>query len=199
MTSYKGSLLALLMIISAILIAGALDKKEADKPADTYTQTESAQPVEVSTESIVEQESLIDTPTYYKEPVIIENKELLARVVFAEAGNQPYIGKLMVAATIKNRSEQWGLTPTEVVQAEGQYAKPYNIANIKTDLQRQQYTDSIKAVEEVFSNNNTYDCVMYFCNPKISNKASLRWFEDNLELVCIEGDHNFYKNKGGGR
>lgn len=194
MTSYKGSLLALLMIISAILIAGALDKKEADKPADTYTQTESAQPVEVSTESIVEQESLIDTPTYYKEPVIIENKELLARVVFAEAGNQPYIGKLMVAATIKNRSEQWGLTPTDVVQAEGQYAKPYNIANIKTDLQQKQYNDSIKAVEEVFSNNNTYDCVMYFCNPKISNKKSLSWMQSKQYVVTV-GEHYFYKER----
>lgn len=145
----------------------------------------------------VKAECIIGEPACCEEKIVIENIELLARVVFAESGNQSYKGKILVAATIKNRSEQWNITPTEAVTAKDQYAKPYDIAKIKTNIEKQQHADCIKAITEVFNSNNTYDDVLYFCNPKLSNEQSLKWFNDNLVLVTVEGDHYFYKSKEG--
>ena len=126
-----------------------------------------------------------------RQEIIVENKELIIRVVFAEAGNQPYVGKLLVAATIKNRSEQWGLSPTDVVTATGQYAAPYSSSTF-TETQQKQYDDCKQAVEEVFNNYSTYDDVLYFCNPKISNSDSLKWMQTKQYVVTV-ADHTFYK------
>jgi spore germination cell wall hydrolase CwlJ-like protein len=60
------------------------------------------------------------------EPVEEVDIELIQRVVAAEARGESLQGQMAVAQTILDRSELWGMTPTEVVLQEGQYADPYN-------------------------------------------------------------------------
>lgn len=48
-------------------------------------------------------------------------RDLIERVVMAEAGNQPYNGMMAVAQTVRDRAVLWGKTPTEVVTQQGQY------------------------------------------------------------------------------
>lgn len=54
-----------------------------------------------------------------------EERELIERVTAAEARGEDLQGMMAVAQTILDRSELWNMTPTEVVQAPGQYADPY--------------------------------------------------------------------------
>lgn len=49
------------------------------------------------------------------------NVELLARVCMSEAGNEPFLGKVAVVATVLNRCDNWGLTTEEVVYSPNQY------------------------------------------------------------------------------
>lgn len=55
-----------------------------------------------------------------------EERDLVCRVVAAEARGEDLQGQMAVAQTIRDRSTAWDMTPTEVVQAPGQYAKPFN-------------------------------------------------------------------------
>ncbi len=130
-------------------------------------------------------------PPEYKQEIIVEDKEFIIRAVFAESANQPYVGKLLVAATIRNRSEQWGMSTTDVVTATGQYAKPYSSSTF-TKAQQKQYDECKQAVEEVFNNYSTYDDVIYFINPKICNKSALQWMKTKQYVVTV-ADHIFYK------
>ena len=49
------------------------------------------------------------------------NIELLARVCMSEAGNEPFLGKVAVVATVLNRCDNWGQTTEEIVYAPNQY------------------------------------------------------------------------------
>lgn len=80
-------------------------------------------------EPVVEAErEIIDLPWEFA-PVEIEeepeltryNIELLARVCMSEAGNEPFLGKVAVVATVLNRCDKWGMTTEQVVYAPHQY------------------------------------------------------------------------------
>ena len=190
MTSYKGSIVVLIICIVCCLFIGIFDKNHQELETDTYTQITTTQP---PTTSIVDSVENIEEPEIFI-PVEID---LLSRVVFSEAGNQPYYGKVLVAATIKNRCKTCNYnTLYEVVTQKGQYATPRELSTITTPQELKQLEECRQAVIEVFNSDDTYGDIEYFCNPKICEKVSLKWFEYNLELVCVEGDHYFYKNKG---
>lgn len=54
-----------------------------------------------------------------------EDRLLMAQVVQAEAGTEPFVGKVAVAATILNRAELRGMTIADVVYEKNQYASPW--------------------------------------------------------------------------
>ena len=54
-----------------------------------------------------------------------EDRDLVERVVAAEARGAEYEGMLAVAQVIRERAESWGLSAREVVTAKGQFAAPY--------------------------------------------------------------------------
>lgn len=54
-----------------------------------------------------------------------QERELIERVVAAEARGEGIIGMEAVAQTILDRAELWNMTVTDVVTAAGQYADPY--------------------------------------------------------------------------
>lgn len=55
-----------------------------------------------------------------------EELELVCRVVAGEARGESFEGQQAVAQVIRDRSNEWGLTPSEVVLAPAQFAAPYN-------------------------------------------------------------------------
>ena len=68
-------------------------------------------------------------PTYWwgvtKHTLTDDERELVERVVMAEAGGESLECMLGVAQTIRERAEHWGMDVDEVVLAKSQYAKPY--------------------------------------------------------------------------
>ena len=191
----KGFIILLFVVFIIIAICfgirgSGVNTKVALKTSSAKSSKASSKKDKLVTETITV-DPIVGAPPEQRQEIIVENKELIIRVVFAEAGNQPYVGKLLVAATIKNRSEQWGLSPVDVVTATGQYAKPYSSSTF-TEAQQKQYDDCKQAVEEVFNNYSTYDDVLYFCNPKISNPDSLKWMQTKQYVVTV-ADHTFYK------
>jgi len=54
-----------------------------------------------------------------------EERDLIERVVAAEARGETLKGQMAVANVIKDRAELWNMTPEEVVTAKGQFAEPF--------------------------------------------------------------------------
>jgi hypothetical protein len=94
----------------------------------------------LNTVQMVNQEEKIDVSEDLT-PLTPEERELVQRVVSAEARGEDLQAQMAVVQTILDRSELWGMTVTEVVTAEGQFAKPY----------QGEISDSVKlAVANVF-------------------------------------------------
>lgn len=54
-----------------------------------------------------------------------EERDLVERIVASEARGEPIEGIMAVAQVIRDRSQLWGMTVTDVVLAPGQFADPY--------------------------------------------------------------------------
>ena len=54
-----------------------------------------------------------------------EERDLVERIVASEAMGEPIEGMMAVAQVIRDRSQLWGMTVTEVCLAPGQFAAPY--------------------------------------------------------------------------
>lgn len=54
-----------------------------------------------------------------------DDRLLIAKVVQAEAGTEPFVGQVAVASTILNRAELREMSIEDVVYEENQYAKPW--------------------------------------------------------------------------
>lgn len=54
-----------------------------------------------------------------------EERDLVERIVASEARGEPIEGMMAVAQVIRDRSQLWGMTVTEVCLAPGQFAAPY--------------------------------------------------------------------------
>ena len=54
-----------------------------------------------------------------------EERDLVERIVASEARGEPIEGIMAVAQCIRDRSQLWGMTVTEVCLAPGQFAAPY--------------------------------------------------------------------------
>ena len=81
-------------------------------------------------EPIVRGEVIIEeTVVLEQEAPLISDDELMAKVVMAEAGCEPLIGKVAVAATILNRADKWDMTIYEVLTQPHQYASPAYIVD----------------------------------------------------------------------
>lgn len=100
-----------------------------------------------------EVEILTDEVVMEQEAPLISEDELIAKVVMAEAGTEPFVGQVAVAATILNRAEQWDMTVYEVLTQPNQYASP---AYIVTE-------ECYKAVEFARANRDLFpEDMMYF-------------------------------------
>lgn len=70
-------------------------------------------------------------------------RDLIERVVAAEARGESYEGMIAVAQTIKDRGDCWNLSYTDVVMAPAQYADPYQ-GEVSAEVKQ--------AVADVFDN-----------------------------------------------
>lgn len=129
-------------------------------------------------------------PTLYNEEIDVsdQDKELMARLVSAEAKGEPYEGKVAVAEVIINRveHEEFPDSVKEVVyeQVSGTYAfSPVQNGEINKPADE----ESIEAVEEAIKDTENDTEALYFYNPDI---ATDNWILTRQVTETI-GNHRF--------
>ena len=109
----------------------------------------------------------------------------LARLVFAEAGNQPFAGMVGVANVVLNRvkSSRFPNDVHSVIYASGQF-DPVASGSINNTASE----DACLAAHFAIEGYDTVYDSLFFQNPSASGQS---W--SNLTYVCTIGDHVFYK------
>lgn len=107
-------------------------------------------------------------------------RNLVERVVAAEARGESLLGQMAVAQVIKDRSELWGKSITETVTAKGQFAAPYYGEIPEVTKQ---------AVWEIFDNQNraVEGPITHFYNPALCSPS---WAASKTVMAQI-GNHVF--------
>ena len=113
------------------------------------------------------------------------NRELLARIIQAEAGNQPFEGMVAVGNVVMNRvnSDRFPDTVYDVVYQSGQFDPVYNgsINNVPSD-------DAVLASYLCLDGMNTAGDALFFQNPSASSVIF-----SGLSYITTIGDHVFYR------
>lgn len=110
-----------------------------------------------------------------------EDRDLVERIVMAEAGAEPYPGIVAVAQVILDQSREWSISIRETCTVPGRFAEPY--AGDVSDLVR-------TAVHEVFDLGVrvTDEPITHFHNPTVDP-----YWAHTLTFVTRIGDHLFYR------
>lgn len=132
-------------------------------------------------------------------PLLIteEDKEVLLRIVEAEATCEDIKGRMLVANVILNRvvSEKFPDSITEVVfQNNG---VTYQFAPIK-DGRFWSVTvseETREAVERVLTGEDYSQGAMYFAARRLANQKAMRWFDTSLKYLFRYGVHEFFTDK----
>ena len=147
--------------------------------------------------SLMQANHTTNSKLYAGQNIVIPNstvsaadKELMARLVHAEAGGEPYAGKVAVATVILNRLKSPNFPNTikgVVYQVEsGHYAfTPVQDGRIKLPAD----ADSRRAVNEAIAYSGKGQGSLYFYNPKT---AKSKWIFSRHVTVTI-GHHRFAK------
>ncbi|MEE6133524.1 cell wall hydrolase [Priestia flexa] len=118
-------------------------------------------------------------------------KDLLARLVEAEAKGEPYQGKVAVATVVMNRvsSPEFPNSITEVINqplANGGYEfSPVGNGTINQPAS----DESRRAVEEALANPDHQNPALFFYNPQIATNS---WLETK-QVTAVIGNHVFAK------
>lgn len=168
----------LILLIVWIGVAGNTEK-ESQRPAPQQEQViiETNPTVTTTTTTTAKPTETTKGPYY---PLTDWERDLVERVVMAEAGGEPYLGQKAVAQCILNASLLQRTTPAKVV------------TTLRYTKARPDPTESVKqAVSAVFDDGATvFDRdVVYFYAPKL---ATSTWHESQVYVVTI-GCHRFFK------
>lgn len=114
-----------------------------------------------------------------------EDEKLLARIINAEAGNQPYDGKLAVGNVIMNRvkSPQFPNSIKEVIYQSKQFSSVSN-----GSINKEPNVESIQAAKDVINGKKILnDDVLFFYEPNIATDSWIR----TRKVVTKIGQHVF--------
>lgn len=118
------------------------------------------------------------TPRY---ALTVSERDIVERVVMAEAGGEGYDGQRLVAQCILNTAEAMDLRPDAVVLAPNQYASPAAEAS-------QEVKDAVSAVFDA-GDMATDEPIRWFYAPRYVYSA---WHESKT-FVLEHGGHRFFK------
>lgn len=129
--------LALTILVAALLGAILAEvsfaewekRKDEDRQAMAEYVRSIQQPILYQREEEFGDEVIYEDLIVFAELTETDRDDLIAKTVEAEAGIEPFIGKVAVAATILNRMELRGMTAEEVIYERNQYATPKSEAS----------------------------------------------------------------------
>ncbi len=115
---------------------------------------------------------------------INDEVDLLARLIYSEAGNQPYMGKVAVGNVVLYRSRENNESIESVIYSKNQFD------GINTDsFNKEPNEESKKAALEVLNGGQAIKEGYYFAN---LNLCSPNWAK-NRTFICRIGDHWFFR------
>lgn len=164
---------ALILLILSLLFPPKEEPSEPD-PAPTAEEY-AAVPVYSAPVEVIEPE-----PEPYF-PITDEERDIVERVVMAEAKGEDFDGMRLVAQCILTTAECYDMRPDDVVLVPGQYANPEDTAS-----------EEVKAaVSAVFDNGDfvTEEPIRFFYAPAYGES---QWHE-SLAFVLEHGGHRFFK------
>jgi len=122
-----------------------------------------------------------------------EDKDLMARLVKAEAQGEPYAGKVAVATVVLNRLDHADFPNTihDVIYETYENKKYYAFSPVENgEIKKPADKDSIKAVEEAIDFRGKGKGSLFFYNTKTSTS---RWIEENRTVTITIANHTFAK------
>jgi hypothetical protein len=122
----------------------------------------------------------------------IEDRELdlLARLITAEAGQEPYEGQVAVGAVVLNRIKSGNFPQTirEVIYQSGQFSSLPKLDKLEAS------TEALRAAREAIAGVDPSLSALYFYNPELCKPEGLRFFNSpNLQVTVKIGNHVFLK------
>ena len=118
-----------------------------------------------------------------------DEKELLYRVVQAEAGNQGENGIRMVVDVIRNRMIQNNAALASVLLSPGQFQCVTNGSYLSVNV-----PESTKiCVDQALVSEDITGGATYYMNPVLADPSNVNWFRTDLVYINTYKDHEFYK------
>ena len=169
---------AAVVVALVVLFLAVQDKAQAAEVAPVKEAAVQYDPPPTPMPEVDVSEMESATPRY---ALTVSERDIVERVVMAEAGGEGFDGQRLVAQCILNTAEAMDLRPDEVVLAPNQYASPAKEAS-------QEVEDAVSAV---FDDGNmvTGEPIRWFYAPKYVYSA---WHESK-EFVLEHGGHRFFK------
>ncbi len=128
--------------------------------------------------------------TYYSDNFGNEDVFWLARIIHAEAANQPLAGQIGVGNVVFNRvaSEAYPDSVYDVIfdREHSIQFEPVMNGTVYSEPDEQ----SVIAAYLCFEGYNTVGDCMYFVNPRLADDS---WFRSSLSFYATIGDHDFYE------
>lgn len=123
------------------------------------------------------------------------DKQILYRIVEAEAGGEDRIGKILVANVILNRIRSEGFPDTveEVVYQQNDGVTQFSPIADGSFYRVVPGEDTMDAVNAALLGEDYSNGALYFAARQYADSDKMKWFDDNLEPVVEHGGHEFFK------
>lgn len=123
-----------------------------------------------------------------------QDKNVLLRIVEAEAGCEDDEGKLLVANVVLNRVENSAFPPTvtEVVYQKEHGVSQFSPAGNGRIDQVKVSEETKVAVERALEGEDISMGALYFMAQNVVAKEKMAWFENHLNKLFVHGGHTFY-------
>ena len=110
-----------------------------------------------------------------------EDREVLLRIVEAEAGSEDEDGRLLVANVVLNRVAS-DLFPDTVPDVVFQRGKGVKVSET-----------TVSAVERALKGEDISQGALYFASRRYASDSNMRWFDEKLTFLFQHGGHEFFK------
>lgn len=131
-----------------------------------------------------------------------EDYDLFARLVWAEAGGEGFLGQVAVANVVLNRvASELEYMPDSIREVIEQKStkngvttyqfSPMGDGRINQDLTVAEMNTARTAVYHALTHGDITEGALYFWNPKTSDEKAGNWMQNNLHILGDIGNHRF--------
>lgn len=178
--------------VTTTTTTAATTRTEASETTTATTTTTTTTPPQTSTSTTTEATTTATTtratttaetlpePTCEEYPLTAAERDLIARVVMAEAGAEEILGQVAVAQCIRNACEIKGLRPAEAIAQGGYTSRRKEPSQQVLDAVASVFDDGVKAVDAP---------ILYFYAPATCYSA---WHERQTFAAEIGEQRFFY-------